>query len=254
MHLTEDIEIVEFEPALYVKSLDAIVVADIHLGLEWELEEKGVHIPFPTYEPIVKSLRNMFSYRSAKKLIILGDIKNEFGDINPEEWTQVQDFVNDVRSLGAEPLLIRGNHDNFVRTVLRRLNVEFQEPPVRLGEYFLIHGDKDHELPGEGNVIIMGHEHPVVSIRDSIGVKHRFKSFLCGEYCGAKIIVLPSMNPLTMGTAVNEVDASELLSPILRRIGVMSFTPILLVQGEVLKQFPKLSSLAAQQFLRLEEY
>ncbi|MBO3840774.1 MAG: hypothetical protein JTT17_08185, partial [Candidatus Brockarchaeota archaeon] len=106
MQLTEDIEIVEFEPALYVKSLDAIVVADIHLGLEWELEEKGVHIPFPTYEPIVKSLRNMFNYKSARRLIILGDIKNEFGDINPEEWTQVQDFVNDVRSLGAEPILI----------------------------------------------------------------------------------------------------------------------------------------------------
>jgi len=245
MQLTDDIEIVEFEPALYVRSLNAIVVADIHLGLEWELEEKGVHIPFPTYEPIVKSLRNMFSYRPAGRLIILGDIKNEFGDINPEEWTQVQDFVNDVRSLGAEPLLIRGNHDNFVRIVLRRLNVEFQDPPVKLGSYLLIHGDKDHELPGDGSIVLMGHEHPVISIRDSIGVKHRFKSFLYGDYRGTKIIVLPSMNPLTMGTAVNEVDASELLSPILRKADIASFTPILLAQGEALKQFPRISSLVA---------
>ncbi|MEM2598179.1 MAG: metallophosphoesterase [Thermoproteota archaeon] len=243
MQLTEDVEIVEFEPALYVRSLDAIVVADIHLGLEWELEERGAHIPFPTYAPIVKSLRNMFNYRSAKRLIILGDIKNEFGDINPEEWTQVQDFVNDVRSLGAEPLLVRGNHDNFVRIVLRRLNVEFQDPPLRLGKYFLIHGDREHELPGDGGIVLMGHEHPVVSIRDSIGVKHRFKSFLYGEHRGVKIIVLPSMNPLTMGMAVNEVDASSLLSPILRKVDLMSFTPILLAQGEGLKAFPKLSSL-----------
>lgn len=245
MLLTDDVEIVEFEPALYVKSLDAIVVADIHLGLEWELEEKGVHIPFPTYTPVIKSLRNMFNYRSAKRLIILGDIKNEFGDINPEEWTQVQDFVNDVRSLGAEPLLVRGNHDNFVRIVLRRLNVEFQDPPLRLGKYFLIHGDREHELPGDGRTVLMGHEHPVVSIRDSIGVKHRFKSFLYGEHEGVKIIILPSMNPLTMGMAVNEVDANSLLSPILRKVDVMSFTPILLAQGEGLKAFPKLGSLAA---------
>lgn len=245
MQLTEDIEIVEFEPALYVKSLDAIVVADIHLGLEWELEDKGVHIPFPTYEPIVKSLRNMFNYRSARRLIILGDIKNEFGDINPEEWIQVQDFVNDVRSLGAEPILIRGNHDNFVRMVLRRLNVEFQDPPVKIGKYFLIHGDKDHELPGEDSVVLMGHEHPVITIRDSIGVKHRFKSFLYGEHQKTGIIVLPSMNPLTMGTAVNEVEVGELLSPILRKVDITSFTPILLAQGEVLKQFPKISSLIA---------
>lgn len=243
MQLTEDIEIVEFEPALYVKSLDAIIVADIHLGLEWELEEKGVHIPFPTYEPIVKSLRNMFNYRSARRLIILGDIKNEFGDINPEEWTQVQDFVNDVRSLGAEPILIRGNHDNFVRIALRRLNVEFKEPPVRMGKYILIHGDGDHELPSGGDTVLMGHEHPVISIRDSIGVKHRFKSFLYGEHQSTRIIVLPSMNPLTMGTAVNEVETGELLSPILRKVDIMSFTPILLVQGEVLKKFPKISNL-----------
>jgi len=243
MQLTEDIEIVEFEPALYVKPLDAIVVADIHLGLEWELEEKGVHIPFPTYAPIVKSLRNMFNYKSARRLIILGDIKNEFGDINPEEWTQVQDFINDVRSFGAEPLLVRGNHDNFVRAVLRRLNVEFKDSPLRLGGYFLTHGDKDHDLPGDGSVILMGHEHPVVSIKDSIGVKHRFKSFLYGEHQSGKIIILPSMNPLTMGTTVNEVDTKDLLSPILRRINIMSFTPILLAQGEGLKVFPKLGSL-----------
>lgn len=243
MQLTEDVEIIEFEPALYLKSLDAIVVADIHLGLEWELEEKGVHIPFPTYTPIVKSLRNMFNYRSARRLIILGDIKNEFGNINPEEWTQVQDFVNDVRSFGAEPLLVRGNHDNFVRLVLRRLNVEFQDPPLRLGKYFLMHGDKDYDLSSDGDVVLMGHEHPVVSIRDSIEVKHRFKSFLYGEHQGLKIIVLPSMNPLTMGTAVNEVDMKDLLSPILRRINIMSFTPVLLAQGEGLKVFPKLSSL-----------
>ncbi|MCS7138820.1 MAG: hypothetical protein NZ873_02035, partial [Crenarchaeota archaeon] len=196
-----------------------------------------------TYEPIVKSLRNIFNYRPAKKLIILGDIKNEFGDINPEEWTQVQDFINDVHSLGAEPILIRGNHDNFVRTVLRRLNVEFRDPPVRMGKYFLIHGDKDHELPIEDSIVLMGHEHPVISIRDSIGIKHRFKSFLYGEYYNTKIIVLPSMNPLTMGTSINEVDVSELLSPILRKIDIMSFTPILLAQGEALKQFPKISSL-----------
>lgn len=245
MQLTEDVEIVEFEPALYVKTLDAIVLADIHLGLEWELEEKGVHIPFPTYTPIIRSLRNIFNYRSSRRLIILGDIKNEFGDINPEEWTQVQDFINDVRSLGAEPLLVRGNHDNFVRIVLRRLNVEFQDPPLRLGKFFLIHGDKDHELPGERGILLMGHEHPVVSIRDSIGVKHRFKSFLYGEHEGVRIIVLPSMNPLTMGTAVNETGSKDLLSPILRRVNVMSFTPILLAQGEWLKAFPKLSSLAA---------
>jgi len=245
MQLTEDVEIVEFEPALYVKSLDAIVIADIHLGLEWELEEKGFHIPFPTYAPIIKSLRNMFSYKSARRLIILGDIKNEFGEINPEEWTQVQDFINDVRSLGAEPLVVRGNHDNFVRIVLRRLNVEFQDPPLRLGRYFLIHGDREHELPEEGSVVLMGHEHPVVSIRDSIGVKHRFKSFLYGGHGGVKIIVLPSMNPLTMGMAINEMDVNSLLSPILRKVGVMMFTPILLAQGEGLKAFPKLSSLAA---------
>lgn len=243
MHLTDDIEVVDFEPALYVISLDAIVVADVHLGLEWELEEKGVHIPFPTYMPIVKSLRNMFGNRPAKRFIILGDIKNEFGDINPEEWTQVQDFINDIRSLGAEPVLIRGNHDNFVRAVLRRMNVEFHDPPLRLGKYFLIHGDKDHGLPESGCIVLMGHEHPVISIRDSIGIKHRFKSFLSGEHRGVRIIVLPSMNPLTMGASVNEVGMNGLLSPMLRGIEMGKFIPVLLAKGEWLKAFPNLDNL-----------
>src|SRR5256885_8173239 len=54
---------------------DALVVADLHIGLEEELREKGVHIPSRA-EAMGRKLAEIASRRGASRIIILGDVKH----------------------------------------------------------------------------------------------------------------------------------------------------------------------------------
>src|SRR3989442_10204693 len=54
---------------------DALVVADLHIGLEEELREKGIHIPSRA-EAMGRKLAEIASRRGASRIIILGDVKH----------------------------------------------------------------------------------------------------------------------------------------------------------------------------------
>src|SRR5256886_16418847 len=54
---------------------DALVVADLHIGLEEELREKGVHIPSRA-EAMGRKLAEIAARRGASRIIILGDVKH----------------------------------------------------------------------------------------------------------------------------------------------------------------------------------
>src|SRR5256886_17347488 len=54
---------------------DALVIADLHIGLEEELREKGVHIPSRA-EAMGRKLTEIASRRGASRIIILGDVKH----------------------------------------------------------------------------------------------------------------------------------------------------------------------------------
>jgi len=79
----------------------------------------------------------------------------------------------------------------------------------------IIHGDKipDKDLLKKTDTIIVGHEHPAVSIKDGPRVE-LFKCFLKGKYKDKDLIVQPSFNLVTEGT---DVIKEELLSPFLKQ-------------------------------------
>ena len=60
-------------PALRVG--DALVVADLHIGIEEELREKGVEIPSRA-EVMGRRLVDLASRTGATDLIVLGDVKH----------------------------------------------------------------------------------------------------------------------------------------------------------------------------------
>ena len=90
--------------------------------------------------------------------------------------------------------------------------------------------------------MIMGHEHPSVRLRDEAGASYKFKCYLVGEVLGREVIVMPSLNELASGTDVNLASEEELLSPILRKIGIGELEPVLITEGGI-EHFPKLKLL-----------
>jgi len=124
-----------------------------------------------------------------------------------------------LKSKSDQLVLIKGNHDTILEPIAKRKDVEILDS-ITVGGFLLTHG---HRLPSANELkevkgIIIGHEHPAVTLREGVRTE-LYKCFLVGKYKGKSLIVLPSSNLLTPGT---DVLKEKLLSPFLRD-GISSF-------------------------------
>ena len=217
MNIDENLWIVGL--GLYVRDLDALLVADLHLGYEEALSEQGIYVPPVQLKTIKRLLGLMLDQTKTSRLIILGDVKHEFGSALRQEWREVLDLFSWLKDRGVRVEVVRGNHDNFLIPILKRLEVPLHDPALVEEGYAFIHGHKppSPEVLSEGvKTLIIGHEHPAILFRDELGIKMKFKCFLKGNFEGRDVIVLPALSPLMPGTEVNLTEPARLLSPILR--------------------------------------
>ncbi len=182
------------------------VIADLHLGIEGSLEEKGVAIPPLQLDDLVEEVMKLIDEFSLKQIIIAGDLKHEFGKNLPTEWRDVERFIREIREV-VELKVVRGNHDNFLQAILRKMNVDFYDSYDLFG-YRVIHGHVDVNF----DKIIMGHEHPTIKIRHE-GVIYSFQCFLHGKKAGREVWVLPSFSHLFSG---NNILENDFISPVMR--------------------------------------
>ncbi len=242
IRLDKYISIVDPYPAIYIRDEDALIITDTHLGLEEQRERLGISIPLSITDKIIEHIINSIKEVGCKRVIILGDVKHEFGKPSNEEWLSVRKMIKSLRALNVEPEVIRGNHDNYIINILKGMNVKLHDPYLLNDRYFFMHGHLDLEDRFDGaEYIFLGHEHPAITISDDY-TKHRFKSFLRGDINNKKVIVLPSISPLAYGNPVNEYN-NELMSIFLRRYGIDEFIPYLIEIGKVVKEFPKIKFL-----------
>jgi putative SbcD/Mre11-related phosphoesterase len=106
----------------------------------------------------------------------------------------------------CETKLIIGNHDRKLRTVLRDKAVELL-PFVNVGKFLLLHGNSVPD-GSEQAIVIMGHEHPAISLGD--GIKGaRFPCFMVSE----RVLILPAFS---LWAAGGNSRAHTFMSPIAR--------------------------------------
>jgi putative SbcD/Mre11-related phosphoesterase len=194
--------------ALYLEEHRALIVADLHLGYEGVLREQGVSLPRFQKRHMVERLGSLLERYAPDLLVIDGDFKHEFSRNLREEWNEVLDVLDFLEGK-AEVLMIRGNHDNFLKTILNRKGLELHRSH-RLGRFTIAHG---HEpLKAEG-ILIIGHEHPSMRLRDVIGATVSLPCFLVSP----ELIVLPAFSPLAYGS---DVLRGPYLSPVLQDLGM----------------------------------
>ena len=213
MKILPNIEIVDL--ALYFDS--ALVIADIHIGYEEALNKQGILVPRLQFEEMVKRMENIFEYlknKYIKKIIVNGDLKHEFGTISEQEWRNTLKFIDLLAKHCSKVVLIKGNHDSILGPIARKRNVKVVDE-FGVGNVLIIHGNKipNKEVLKEVSTIIIGHEHPAVSIREGPRVE-QFKCFLKGKYKSKNLIVQPSFNSVIEGT---DILREQVLSPFLQQ-------------------------------------
>jgi putative SbcD/Mre11-related phosphoesterase len=250
IRIEEGMSIVSPYPCLLVHD-DTLLFSDTHLGLEEHRERLGIHIPYPITEYVIDCIVNPVKELACKRVIILGDVKHEFGRPSNDEWYSLKRLVYLLRKNGAELEVVRGNHDNYIVYILKELNVRIHDPYLIDRGMLLVHGHNsiDTQIMKDNDVrcIVLGHEHPSIVLKDDVGTKHRFKAFLYGrvEYdkSNVSIMVLPSLSPLAYGNPLNENPIIK--SPILREYNSMldEFIPYIIDVGVTVKRFPAMKYL-----------
>ena len=209
--------------SLFFRKRRILAIADLHLGYEEMLNRQGVMMPRFNFKEIKARLEKILANTGKlEKIIILGDLKHEFGVISDQEWKEVLEMLDYLGRNCAEIILVRGNHDKILGPIANRKNVKLQDEFLLEPEKVLfIHGDK---LPSKANLkksdlIAMGHEHPAVSVKDGLKAE-TYKCFLKGKFEGKELIVLPSMNSAALGT---DLTKEEILSPLLKKSNLSEF-------------------------------
>jgi len=242
--ITRRISIASPYPAILLEKEDLLVAADLHIGLEDESEEKGIHIPAPILPTIIKHILTPAKDLGCKGVILLGDVKHEFAEVTAPEWFGVKKLISKLREQNLKVEVVRGNHDNYIIKVLKELNVPLHDHYLELSGITLTHGHKTLPTEGKGRrVVILGHEHPAITLKDDVGAKHKFKAFIDLQTSSGRYLVLPSVSPLAYGSDFNEVPADQMLSPILHSLDLSEAVPYVLEAGVAVKRFPKIGYL-----------
>ncbi len=160
-------------PALLLrrKSERVLVVADLHIGWEAPLTQKGVHVPSQTPKILDKILQLIKTCKPTR-LIFLGDVKDAIAKVEMEEWRDIPDFFETINKKVSDIQVVLGNHDGNLEPLLPETVKILPSTGVVFGNVGLFHG---HAWPAPELLgcrsLITGHVHPMVAFRDPMGFR-----------------------------------------------------------------------------------
>ena len=185
-------------PALLIG--DALIVADLHLGLE----DRGSLVS--KSGSVLASVRALVSSSGARRVVFDGDVLDDFALSRLESRIVIGRLIRSF-SREVESVFVKGNHD----PMLASLGIEVCDS-VLVDGTLVVHGDRALEdVASEADRrscsrIVIGHEHPAVTISDGIR-SERFKCFVLGStptvFGDRELVIVPSAHPDLLGSDVD---------------------------------------------------
>jgi len=229
-------------PALFIKEKEMLVIADLHIGIENELQDQGLHVSsqLPQMWYMITHLTK--EYRP-KEIMLLGDIKHTIPQTPFHEKKQLRSFFDRLTDLATIHVL-PGNHDGNIQWYLPDTVILHDSDGVVFDDIGCFHG---HRWPKESlmkaSILLLGHTHPTVMLKDRLQyetyetcwVKTKLDPQKSKEHYEEfneelEIIILPAFNPLCGGMAVNKDGIMGPMNSIIR----LSESELFLLDGSYL--------------------
>lgn len=245
-----------FGLGIYLPAHKALVLSDLHLGIEDALAKSGVLVPRQHYKELMRRVERIFAACDAEAgkragkgagggngvsrittIVLNGDLKHEFGRISDLEWREVKRFIDAMRKRGLDVVVVKGNHDVMLEPITRERQLKIVDA-WKAGDILVVHGDG--QIPAAGlrgiKTIIAGHEHPCVVLRSGPRAE-RYKCFVVsrhrtGPLSSCTLILQPSFGPLTMGIDVLRQPSQGPLAGGRGRNGLISSGEVFVVDEE----------------------
>lgn len=190
----------------------AVVIGDVHIGLEAALARGGVTVPDQTAH-LRERVERLLNEHRAQRLVVVGDLKETIARSSSSDIARLRAFVRD---LGAAVDLVPGNHD----ADLSWLGIEgvtmHPATGMKLEDVALTHG---HVWPAEdimdARFLVTSHNHPMLGLRDELGKLQKEPCWVRGPFTraararyprlpkAAQFVILPAFNELLSGTPIN---------------------------------------------------
>lgn len=216
-------------PAVFIPEKKMLVIAELHIGLEYDLYKSGIRIPkqIKKFEEVIDYLLEI---TKASTIVILGDIKHKVPGISIQELKDIPIFLEFLQSKVKKIVLVKGNHDTDLEDSIPKGVKIYSSRGFKIGKYGFFHG---HAWPSKNlmqcDYLFMGHIHPAIEFRDEFGHRNSEKVWVKGKLDEKKVkekfklgntgklntIFIPTFNNILGGTAVNRLSKNEQISPII---------------------------------------
>jgi hypothetical protein len=202
------------ERAIWLEEWRTLAVADLHLGYAWAHRAEGQLLPLETQEDSTERLLRLIVRYRAEEVVLLGDVVHRAIDV-PALHSELRWLALTVGER-ARLRLIGGNHDRDLALTLAQAGIALDiDQTAAVGPHLLLHGDQADEVVAEshlqaretlGGRVILGHEHPAITLSDGVASQVKCPCFLAG----AGVLVLPAFSRWAAGS---EVYRRPFLSP-----------------------------------------
>jgi len=246
------------EPAMVVENeFKTLVIADLHLGIEAELREKGVNIGSQTEKLLERAIKCVKA-AEPDVILLLGDVKHAVPRISWMDRKEVPFFLAELAEY-APVYVVKGNHDGH----LNRLLPEVTEPECKQKHEVSIKSTRGFLFDGVGythghswplqdlfsaKYVLIGHNHPRIKLASSQScyrstrsvwirarcdydaVKEHYPELRESGWNDPWVIIMPAFNEICGGITFN-APTKRLLGPIASKLLRLEDMEVYLLDG-----------------------
>ena len=233
------------KPAMVVENeFKTLVIADLHLGIEAELREKGINIGSQT-EKLLERVITCVKAAEPDVILLLGDVKHAVPRISWMDRKEVPFFLAGLAEY-APVYVVKGNHDGHLNRLLPKTTEPERKPEhevcIKSTKGFLFDGvgyTHGHSWPLQdlfsAKYVLIGHNHPRIKLASSQlrygstrsvwirakcdydAVKEHYTELRKSGWNDPWVIIMPAFNEICGGITFN-APTKRLLGPIASKL------------------------------------
>ncbi|PKL64996.1 MAG: phosphoesterase [Methanomicrobiales archaeon HGW-Methanomicrobiales-3] len=180
-----NLEFLSSGPAVAIENEERIlVIADLHFGIEADLAAHGLHFRSRSEARVDRVLKTI-DEADPDRLVLLGDIKHSIPSLTWQEYHELPEILAAFRD--RIPIVVfPGNHDIGIERFLKEDEIRPKEGAV-IDSVGYLHG---HMYPAPelaGHLLVIGHHHPQISLRDEVGCALQAPAYIRAEVDSARL-------------------------------------------------------------------